>query len=117
MSTDYLNFQARRPRHQATDLETPVKVRYAAATEWGPPCVLKDLSRNGICFLSSHEFPNGDHLEIEVVTGRPELQRSVAGIIRWRSRKGTQWQIAAELATPIDWEVLGELMLCGALGK
>lgn len=58
----------------------------------------------------------GETLEVEIAIESPVHPTAQArGVVRWTREEQGVWEIALELDQAVDWEVLGELLLTGAL--
>jgi hypothetical protein len=113
------NYSVRRPRHSAaSDHATGVRWRRLGSVderEWRGATLL-DLSRNGMRLRGEQEVGVGESLEVEIAIESPVRPRSrTRGEVRWTRGDAGSWELALELEQAVEWEVLGELLLSGAL--
>ncbi|MCA9179260.1 MAG: PilZ domain-containing protein [Planctomycetales bacterium] len=113
--TAFWNYEPRRPRHSATERVTRVQVRARGATEWRE-AQLADLSRHGVRLIHAPKFSVDDQIELHFPFDETWLDKIIPATVRWNSDDACgDVTLACHCDVPVDWELLGELILLGAL--
>ena len=110
----YWNFEPRRPRHQATDQETSIHVRLASDVDWHT-ATLVDISRNGIRLRHVPLCSQDDTVSLRIPLDGQRNSRTFSAMVRWCEEIDGARELACQCHEPMDWEVIGELILSGAL--
>ena len=121
MSFSYLDYALRQPRHEVSESGLSVEAERAAGREPNPVTAgLLDLSREGFQLQTGTPLDVGEAVAITVPLERPGLGLRLTGTVRWQEPDGeaageARWRCGCLIATPLDWETLGELFLAGVL--
>ena len=116
MPSRFWDFEPRRPRHQASTAATTVLVRRMGGSQrdW-VEAELGDIARNGVRLLGPPPMEVDDRIEISIPFDDARLNKCLAASVRWCRTDEGQVEMACELDVPLDWELIGELILRGAL--
>jgi hypothetical protein len=114
MTSDYLEFAPRHPRHETTDgSKVLVVVRQPAVASADPiEARLVDLSRSGFQFHAPVSLPIDETITIEIRDDRVGLRLELSGIVRWqRPNDDGSWSVGCQCEQEVDWATMGELFL------
>ena len=117
MSNESHFYVARLPRHEVTSAERArLRVRRIPDSAGEPvTAVLVDFSRQGLRLRSVERFAIGERLAIQVSAGEDFTWPNEV-TIRWRREEQAPESIyGGVFDEPVEWEVLGELLLRGVL--
>lgn len=113
ISKQHWDFIARKPRHEAGDtsgfeLTFLVDDRQISAE-------LMDCSRNGMRVVTSGSMPNGTELIVVAKAELGAIDWSIPAFVRWSHPAANGWECGVRFVNELEWERLGELLLCGIL--
>lgn len=109
-------FTARPPRHTAAEPDriTLTIRRRAGESVEDHGGVLIDFSRGGARFSVDRAIDAGTEIEMRL-TADDGFAVRLAAIVRWHDEPGPQVTHGCQFASDVPWELLGELLLRGAL--
>lgn len=115
MPADFWNYEPRRPRHPASPDTTIVLVRAAGSTDFKWEAArLGDIARNGVRLVNGPALEVGAAVELRFVLEQEQLSDPITARVRWQRRE-VQSELACEFDRPLEWELMGELILSGAV--
>jgi hypothetical protein len=113
-SDDFLDFEARSPRHETTGtarLAVEVKCRSASPAE-PREAQLIDLSRGGFQLLVPIQLVQHETISARIRDEKSGLQFDLSGHVRWqRQTTDGKWLVGCQADQELDWETMGELFL------
>jgi hypothetical protein len=118
MSSESSEFIIRRPRHDAVqDSLCHVWVeRIARDPKARQDVALVDVSRLGLQVKLTDSLEPDEPLVVHIQHSQAKLDVALAGRVRWqRQCHDGHWAVGCVFDQAIDYEVMGELFLCGIL--
>ena len=105
----------RSPRHRS-DSSSPIHLQISGDVDSSYTTQLVDISRQGIQVASAEPLDEGSKVSIGINLQEGEWQVRQTGVVRWcRRDEDGKWRVGCLFDQKLSWELLGELILCGAV--